>query len=695
MELTIEQRRALALARARIRLQEANPVELSGSGEVESIGRGLGRAGIKAVAGAAGPRLGSFISDAFWAIPRAAESAITGENKYLGPQFYSSQKTETALNNLAGTIINKPETGAGRIIESGADMGLSAVLGTGVSRAMQPAAQAVANALPNTVTRGVQAVTELGGQNPVVQGIAGTAAGFATQGADEAGIENPYGRLAIGLAAGGAAGIGAAKGGSLLDQYNYSRTLDSPEGLRRISGGIVADMATDPQAAAARLGRRNDYIPGVTPTGPAASRDPGLLAAQQQFQSLAPDDVSRNLQNNAARSAFIERDLGINPARDAAIEGRMNAANQIKPELWRNEQPVDITERLSTAIRGMGSEPGTDFQAVRSVEKMVLDLLQGRVTPIQRQTGTQPVMVGNRIVQEPIMETVGYTAKPSDLYALKRDLSMYMQSNDQTKYPNVKFAKGELNGVMKAIDDLIDEGAPGYKANFRDEFASAAKDRDRQTYIKDIVNKGSDTGTDAQGNRSLSPPKMLTQLAEARADSRRKDAGRMTMRDLAPEQRQALNALRLDMTQENLANSRGARTIGSPTARNIEFNRAIDEAVQAGTLPIPKTLLSGAGGLLGGALSAPLGNLGIGGGATGGAVAGRTLADVLAKRQDTKTAARTAALKREIGRMYSDPESLRLALIDALTKPVTKPQKINSGSALIQALIASQRSASE
>lgn len=656
--------------------------------EGADFARGVGRGAIKGVGGFI-PRTGALIEDAFYAVPRLAEWGVTGKNDYLGPQWNRSMRVNNALDNAADLVVDRPQSKAGRYAETGTDFVAGTATGYGAALKLLPLA---AQASPSSwVQRSGAELIRQNASNPGLQVLGSGVAGLTTQALDENGVTNPLMRLALPMIVGMGASGAASGTKNVYDRANVGRALDTPEGVRRAGGTILRDVATNPDTAAGRLARSTGYVPGVTPTGPSASRDYGLMAAAPQLENYAGgSEVMRQAQNADARTRFIQNNLGLRPGSDAKFEAAKTKAVSEKDALMQTATPVNVAP-LVDFVKKMDAPDERQKAAVTAAKNLVLDRLESKLEPVtqRRVTGQQPVpqfdangtLIGSKMQDVVEDVTIGYNARPGQLLALKQDIRDALTSNEPSaeKYVGAKNAGVELRQVLDQIDNLIEQGAPGYKSKFRDPFSEAATGIDRLAYLRHIIDQSIASGPDAAGNAQLSPPKYLNQLRASKADMRRPDAGKMTLEGLSPQQRGSLNRLYMDMAQENLINQRGVRASGSNTSRNLDFNKRINDLVQSAENPLvsslPGTLpvLAGGGAALlpfGPVINSVASMIGVG--------AGNRIGNYIKQSQAGNAARRADAVRASLGEMYTNPDAMRQALELAKTRPVVTPDPVTA-----------------
>lgn len=660
--------------------------------QLADLSRAVGRGVSKGVVGFA-PRLGGLAEDAFYAIPRLAEWGITGKNDYLGPQWNRSIKVNEALNNMAGLLADEPQSKAGRYLETGSDFVAGTLAGSGIAKG---ATAFIPKANPaSAMQRSGAEFIRQNASNPGLQAIGSGAAGLTTQALDENGVTNPWMRLALPMIAGvGASGV-ASGSRNIYDRANVGRALDTPEGVRRAGGTILRDIAENPDTAAGRLARSTGYVPGVTPTGPSASRDYGIMAAAPQLENYAGGgEVARQASNAAARTKFIQNDMGLKPGADAPFNAAMAKANADQKTVMQAAQPVDVSGFINY-VKKLDTPDQSQRSAVTAAKNLVLDRLEPMLEPITQKKVTQqpvPQFNENGVLIGSVMKDVSqdvpvsYQSRPGQLLALKRDIGDTLASNEGAgeKYSGVRNARREMKLIMDQLDDLIEQGAPGYKSKFRDPYSEAKTGTDRLAYLRDIIDKSGAPGPDAAGNYQLSPPKYLNQLRDSKADARRPDAGRMTLDGLSSKQKSALNRLYMDMAQENLINQRGVRASGSNTSRNLDFNKRIDDLVKGAENPILKTLPATLPAVAAGASAfLPFGPTGNSMAAMGAVGAANRLAQYLKNSQAATPARRADAVRASLGEMYTNPDAMRQGLELAKTNPVLPPRPFMASPGLL------------
>lgn len=417
-------------------------------GVAAEIGRQTGLTGRAAVSGITG-------------LPALASDALVSLiNQITGKQIPMPSQAQQQLMTRAG--LPEPETPQERVVQDITSAGFGVLGASGLGRMLPgtmvtpPApGQAVERFAPSAA--GLQATKELLTQSPAFQITAGGAGALGSAMAREEGL-GPLGQVGAGIAAGmavpsvGTAALlgtqAAARGGREL-----VRPFTEP-GREVIVGNILRQLSRDPEAAVRNLEAYQAGVPGYTPTTAQAARDVGLAAAVPPVRAL---DVTGKLteqaqQANRARMAVLDRLAKQQEDVNAAIAKR-------------NEVTAPLREEAFARSTVTPDQFATNISAVDNVIAGILDSPAGKRLPVER---------AMNFARQRIAEA----RTPQELYEIRKDLRDAAQGLLDKDGSAYRLAKGQLEQVIRSVDDQIESVAPGY-AEYLRKFAASSRGIER------------------------------------------------------------------------------------------------------------------------------------------------------------------------------------------------------------------------
>lgn len=404
--------------------------------------------------GAAAGALGATV------IPMVADPLIGLSNQYLGTQLPTVTGAAESLLSRIG--LPQPETAQERIVY---DINRALAGTAGSASAFKTLAQQ-SQLQPTTAGR----VFGQMAQRPLTQT---TAAGLASTAAGT--VREQGGSPLQQLGAATMAGMVAPGGGRLpITQRMTPQGVEAivqpftQAGREAIAGQALRRLATDPEQAIRNIQQAPTLVPGVRPTTAALARDPGLAAAEVPMRSAL--DVSglfpQRLSENQQRILEAFRQVGGRPGSIAAAEKRLNeVTGPLRRQAFQQKSPVSV-QSIEDAITTIRSDPAKQRETVDQAMDYVLGLINKRT--IKDAEGNQTAMID-----------------PETLYSVRKDISNAMQGRLAGEQANLKLARGELSDVMRVIDQVIEQGAPGYGRYMR-VYAARAKGIDQMRALQDI-----------------------------------------------------------------------------------------------------------------------------------------------------------------------------------------------------------------
>jgi len=411
--------------------QEKSTISQDIESSIKDIPRQLGLTARAAATGAAG--LPVMAGDA---INSLINMITGGVNKVAGTDIGQLQMPSQSLQKvLTQTGLPEASTKTERVVQDVA----SAMSGVGA-----PAA-AVSRLNPNVITQFLTENLPLQA-SAAIGGAGASAAGreYADVGAGgQAGLALLGGVLAPGSAAGGAQVTGRAVK-EVVRPFTQG-------GREAIVGKVLEQLANAPKGLAQRLEEYQPTIGGYQPTTAQASRDVGLIAAEIPIRAMDTTGqfAAQASQANKARMTILDRMAKDQDAVAQAIAKR-----------------DEVTAPLREAAFKASKQTPEQIQSATSliVNKQIDDILNSDVG--KRSTVKNAMEFARNSVNR--ANTVG------SLYEVRKDLRAAAQGLLDKEGSAYSLANKELNTVIRAVDDVIDSSAPGYK-DYLSKYAQASK----------------------------------------------------------------------------------------------------------------------------------------------------------------------------------------------------------------------------
>lgn len=488
-------------------------VQLRAGGEKTrgELGRQLGltaRAGLTGVAG----------------LPLMAGEGLNALlNMIAGREVFPSP-TRAAQQLMTQAGLPEAQTARERVVQDVAS-GMAGVGGTAAM--LRPLGQAVA---PLTERLGMQTAGAVG------------AAGAAGMGREEG--AGPLGQLGLaalgGTIAPGTMATAASRGGRAAVETVRPFT---EAGREVIAGNVLRQLSAQPEAAIARAAQYEPTIPGYRPTTAQATRDVGLVAAETPIRALdttgkfaaqasQANQARVNILDRMARdkdtltSAITKRDEVTDPLRESAF-----AKATITPE----ELQSSVTSTVVKTIDDILASPA-------GARKPVVDAMNFSKQGLQRGT------------------------TPERLYAVRQDLRDAAQGLLNSESAAYNLAKGQLEQVIRSIDDVLENSAPGYK-EYLSKYAASSRGIERLEAVQDFRKRVLSTTPDIGrvGDFLISQPAFTRAIRSLEDDPK--------LGGLSKTQFSVLQRVGKDLDDGVLA--RAAKSPGSDTFKNMSTANVI------------------------------------------------------------------------------------------------------------------------
>lgn len=424
-------------------------------------------------------------------------------------------QAQTLQRLLTQLGLPEPRTGQERVVQDITSAG-SAVAGpAAIAKQFAPAVQRFL-----TENLGTQAAAATGGA---------LASGAAREG-DASPMVQMIGSLGGAMAGGGAAGLGpsAVKAGKeVVRPFTQA-------GREAITGNVLRSLATDANQAIEAGAKFTPAIPGYRPTTAQATRDVGLVSAETPIRAL---DVTGKFgtqigEANQARMAILDRLAQDKAAVDRAIQKRTEVTQPLREQAFA-QATVD---------------PQTFQSAVTlNVNKTIDDILAS-------DAGARGTV---KKTMNWAKEQLAEGTTPQRLYEVRKDLRDAAQGLLDKEGAAYSLAKGQLEQVIKSVDDTIEAAAPGYQ-DYLKKFAQSSRGIERLEAAQEFRGKVLSTTPDPSrvGDYLISQPSFTRAIRAAEKDTK-----------LSKAQLAALTKVAKDLDSGVLA--RSVKVPGSDTFKNI------------------------------------------------------------------------------------------------------------------------------
>ena len=428
----------------------------------------------------------------------------------------------------------EPATATERVVQ---DM---TTAGYGVAGAANLARQA----LPAVTSQTAQEFLKMLATNPQAQAAAATAA-TAAGGALREGGAGPAAQIGGAMLAGM-----VAPGGPKLPITQ--RAIAAPAtvvqpftqaGREVIVGNVLRKLATEPDLAASRLAQAGPLVPGVRPTTAATAFDPGLASAETAIRAL---DQS---------GAFATR---LSANQQALLDAYRRISGKPGSIPFAEAKRTEVTRPMrEEAFAGVTVDPVTFQSGVNLVVNKAIDNVMASPVGVRMDVESAMKWATDRIAK---------AKTPMQLYEVRKDLAGAAGGKYNQENPSLRLAGGQLKDVIKAVDDVIDASAPGFKA-YMDKYSKMSGPIDQMRMLQKIESQV----TTGQPNLMTGEPVL------AAGSLRRQLANKAEELDLklsVPAQTRLDNIID-EINRGMAATAPGVRAPGSDTFKNMSMGNMI------------------------------------------------------------------------------------------------------------------------
>lgn len=448
-------------------------------------------------------------------------------------------QTQAVEKTLTGIGFPTPKTAQERVIQDVATAGY----GTG---AVTSAASKIAPKLPGLASD----VAKFFAQSPQAQSAAALTASSAGGMLREGGAPPA-------LQVGGAMLAGmVAPGGPKLTPTQ--KILEAPgamvkpftqTGREVIVGNVLNRLATDPERAMQNLQQAQPLVPGVRVTTAAGARDPGLAAAETAIRALDQSGAFPSVLS-ANQQALLEsfRRLG-GRAGDVTTPGSIPYA-----EAKRTAITKPMREE---AFAGVTVDPETFQRGINLVVNKAIDNVMASPVGVRQDVEVAMKFAADRIKR---------AKTPEELYEVRKDLAGAAQGKYNQENPSLRLAKGQLNEVIRSVDDVIDAAAPGFK-NYMAQYEKSSSAIDQMRLLQGIESKV----TTGQTNLMTNEPVLAAGALRRQVATKAEEIGAK----LSPAAQRRLDNIIDEINRGQAATAPGVKAPGSNTFQNMSMGNLI------------------------------------------------------------------------------------------------------------------------
>jgi hypothetical protein len=314
-------------------------------------------------------------------------------------------------------------------------------------------------------------------------------------------------------------------------------------GREKITGEVLRSLSANPEAAMARAGTYQAPLPGYRPTTAQATRDVGLISAETPIRGL---DTTGRFATQAAEANRVRNQILDRLAKDqdtlaAAIEKRDEVTRPLRenafaqavvdPDTFKSAVTLTVNKTIDDILASPAGKRGTVENAMK--------FAQGRISR---------------------------ATTPAELYEVRKDLRDAAQGLLDREGAAFSLAKGQLESVIRSVDDAIDSAAPGYQ-DYLKKYATASRGIERLEAAQTFRSKVLSTTPDPSniGDFLISQPAFTRAIRAVLDDPK--------LKGLSKTQVGALQRVGRDLDEGVLA--RAAKVPGSDTFKNLSTANVI------------------------------------------------------------------------------------------------------------------------
>jgi len=386
-------------------------------------------------------------------LPLVVDPAVNFFNLAAGTNVPTM--TQAMPRTLSAMGFPEPQTGQERVVQ---DMSTAGYGVGGIANLAQ-------KVLPAATSVQAQEFLKMLATNPTAQASAATAS-TAAAGSLREGNASPL------LQAGGAMAAGMVAPGSGSGRALLNKPVVAPvssmvqpftqEGRETIIGSLLNRLSTDPARAQQNLANALPLVPGVRPTTAATAFDPGLASAETAIRALDESGAfATRLSANQQSLLDAFRRISGKPGSVPAAEAKR----------------TDVTKPLrEQAFANVTVDPAIFQSGVKLVVNQAIDNVMSSNVGVRMDVENAMKFATDRVAR---------AKTPMQLYEIRKDLAAAAQGKYNQENPSLRLAAGQLKDVIRAVDDVIEASAPGFK-NYMDKYSKMSGPIEQMKVLQDI-----------------------------------------------------------------------------------------------------------------------------------------------------------------------------------------------------------------
>jgi hypothetical protein len=389
-------------------------------------------------------------------LPLVVDPAVNFFNLAAGTNVPTM--TQAMPRTLSAMGFPEPQTGEERVVQDISTAGYGV---GGIANLAQ-------KALPAATSVQAQEFLKMLATNPRAQAAAATASTAAAGSLREGGAP-PSMQLGGAMVAGMVA-PGSGSGRALLNRPVVAPVSSmvqpfTQEGRQVIIGNLLNRLSTDPARAQQNLANALPLVPGVRPTTAATAFDPGLASAETAIRAL---DES---------GAFATR---LSANQQSLLDAFRRISGKPGSVPIAEAKRTDVTRPLrEQAFAGVTVDPATFQSGINLVVNKAIDNVMSSNVGVRMDVENAMKFAADRVAR---------AKTPMQLYEIRKDLAAAAQGKYNQENPSLRLAAGQLKDVIRAVDDVIEASAPGFK-NYMDKYSKMSGPIDQMKVLQSIERK--------------------------------------------------------------------------------------------------------------------------------------------------------------------------------------------------------------
>jgi hypothetical protein len=386
-------------------------------------------------------------------LPMVVDPAVNLYNLATGSNVPTM--TQAMPRTLTAMGFPEPQTGQERVVQDIATAGYGV---GGIANLAQ-------KALPAATSVQAQEFLKMLATNPRAQAAAATASTAAAGALREGGappLAQMGGALVTGMVAPGSGTSRALLNKPIVAPVSSMVQPFTQEGRQTIIGSLLNKLSTDPTRAQQNLANAVPLVPGVRPTTAATAYDPGLASAETAIRAL---DES---------GAFATR---LSANQQSLLDAFRRISGKPGSVPIAEAKRTDVTRPLrEQAFAGVTVDPATFQSGINLVVNKAIDNVMSSNVGVRMDVENAMKFASDRVAR---------AKTPMQLYEVRKDLAAAAQGKYNQENPSLRLAAGQLKDVIKAVDDVIDASAPGFKT-YMDKYSKMSGPIDQMKVLQDI-----------------------------------------------------------------------------------------------------------------------------------------------------------------------------------------------------------------